>query len=144
MCINSNLIDAVGAIGQGISDNQTAKQQAKVLGYEGKAALEGANYDAARIREQGQQVQGSNTVATAAAGVDVNSGSALEVAMKVARNNELDALMTSYGGQQTNWAKQYEAKQARYQGKMALINSGLKASASINKAFTDAAKASAG
>lgn len=142
MC--SPILDATSAVMQGISDNKTAKQQARVLEYEGKAALTKGNYDAVQVRDQGRQVQGSNTVATAHGNADVTSGSALEIAMKNARDNEMDALLTIHGGQTTNWSKQFEAKQARYQGKMALINSGIKAVSTISKAAEKAVTAGAG
>lgn len=121
-----NMFTMGSAIAQGISDNNTSKQQARALEQQGLAAVGAANYDAARIREEGRQVEGENRVTLASSGVDLGSASAIEVAMKNARDTELDALLTIHGGQLQKRNADVEAKSARAQGRMSLINSGLK------------------
>lgn len=138
MCVSATMLEAGGHLVQGYSDYQTGKSQAKVALYEGRQAVEAGNYDASLIRRKGAEVQGSNIDAAAAAGVDPNSGSALEIAAKNARDSELDSLMAINQGQKVNWAKGVEAKQAKYKGKMSLINQGMQAYASIEKGVVNA------
>lgn len=144
MCVSATMLEAGGAIAQGLSDNSTAKQQAKGLQMEGQSAAEAANNEANRIRLQGRSVEGTNRVALAASGVDMNSASALDIAAKNARDNELDAMMATYSGNMQKWSKDNEAKQVRYQGKMSLINGGIKAFAAVEKGVAKAAAGGAG
>lgn len=145
MCVSSTMLEAGGAIAQGISDNSTAKQQARGLKMEGASAYSAANIESARVREVGQAIEGSNKVALADSGVDMNSASALDIARKNARDNELDALMTMHQGSLTKWSKDNQARQVKYQGKMALINGGIKAAAAaISRGVEKAATAGAG
>lgn len=138
------MLEAGGAIAQGISDNSTAKEQARGLKMEGASAYSAANIESSRVREVGQAIEGSNKVALADSGVDMNSASALDIARKNARDNELDALMTMHQGRLTKWSKDNQAKQVRHQGKWALINGGLKAVAAIEKGVVKAASGGAG
>lgn len=135
------MAEAGGHVIQGLSDWKTGKAQANVALAEGRDALTAANYEASVIRRQGDEVQSSNTVAAAGAGVDVNSGSVLDIAMKNARDSELDALFAINKGQKINWAKGIEARQAKKAGQLSLINSGLKAYSTVE---AGAAKAMAG
>lgn len=136
MCMNSvsPLLEAGATIAQGLSDNSVAKEQARGLRMEGASAYAAANVESGRVRDAGRAVEGSNKVALADSGVDMNSASALDIAMRNARDNELDALMTMHQGNLTKWSKDNQAKQVKYQGKMALINSGIKASSDMGKA----------
>lgn len=144
MCVSSTMLEAGGAIAQGISDNSTAKQQARGLKMEGASAYSAANIESARVRDAGKAIEGSNKVALADSGVDMNSASALDIARKNARDNELDALMTMHQGVMTKWSKDNQARQVKYQGRMALINGGIKAAAAISRGVEKAATAGAG
>jgi hypothetical protein len=138
------MAEAGGQVMQGLSDWKTGKAQAAVALDEGKQALNAANYEATVIRRTGDETQSSNTVAAAGNGVDVNSQSALDIAMKNARDSELDALFAINKGQKINWAKGIEAKQAKKAGQLSLINSGIKAYSTMEKAVAKAVSAGGG
>lgn len=138
MC-SSAALGATSQIMQGMSDNNTAKANAKMAEHEAKSALNAANYKVQQIGKAGERIQGSTAVAQADAGVDLSSGSAAEVAAESARNIKLDQLMARFGGEQEAWAKRAQAKIYKAQGKAALVNGYLGAGSTILGAAKKAA-----
>jgi len=141
MCVSGAMMESSAYILQGISDNQQGKQQQRALEAEGRSAVMAGNDQAAGIRDEGRRIEGANRARLGSSGVDMGSASAQVITEENARASERDALLAIYGGQVTKHARDFEGKQARHAGKMSLINSGIKAYATIEKA---AAKAASG
>lgn len=112
-------------------DNNNSKAQAKLARQEGGQALSAANVEAGRIRSAGTRALGSVTATQAGNGVDLNSGSALDVAHDVSQVYEHDAQMALYGGRLKMHAKETEARFALHSGRQKLAGSILGAGSSV-------------
>lgn len=143
MC-SSTALQAGAQLAQGASDSGTAKANARMAEYEAQSAQSAGNYKASLIRDAGARQRGSTTVAQAAAGADLSSGSAALVDTQSATNVEKDALLAGFEGNQQAWAKRAQAKIYKAQGRAALVNAGLSAGATILGGFEKAATAGAG
>ena len=87
------------------AQGQEARQQAGWLNYQAQQAdadanalVETSKLKAQKIRDMGDRERGSATATLAGSGVDVNSGTALEIDKNIAANAEEDAWMTVYNG----------------------------------------------
>jgi hypothetical protein len=125
----------VGTIGQ----VQQQAYQAKAASYAADAAQNQAAAEEARQRDRARRVLGSQLAAYGGAGIDPNSGTALDVAADSAAQVELDALTIRHGGRVH--ADAYNAEAAGYRAAMpATILGGALNAAS---GYYDATKASA-
>jgi len=122
---------AIGAIGVGAlaggeaeanagkAENELWKYNAQALNYQAESAIERGRLDVADYRRDLAQVMGTQKANAAAQGIDVNTGSALEVRADTARQGEDDIERIRHGAKLEAWGYQQEATQAAYQGQLA-------------------------
>lgn len=99
LSIGSSIFGAIGSISKGMSESNAASYNAQVSTNNAKIAKQNASY-AAQEGEQREAMQQQKTRAEvaaikanqAASGVDVNSGSALDVRSSAAETGQLNAI----------------------------------------------------
>jgi hypothetical protein len=107
------------------AQNDAADYNAKMQNYnasvaqaQATSAKEKGKAEEAVIRRQGDQIKGAQRSAFAAAGVEVDSGSALDTLQETTGNVELDALQTRKNAADQAWA--YGVDATNYQGQATL------------------------
>lgn len=115
-----------------------AEQNARIAEQKGMATMQKAGWEERRIHAQSKKVQGAQRSALAASGVDVNTGSALDVQADTAYQAAEDVAMTHYNAELQKWgfdveAANYKAQasQAKAAGTSALIGGVIGAGSSI-------------
>lgn len=100
-----------------------AKANAKVMDYSANEAIDTGNSNAAQSRQQARKALASQTAALASNGVDISSGTSLNLLGDTAAAGEMDALTTvhnslkeAYGYKQQALNYRNEAVLARRQG----------------------------
>jgi len=138
-------ISAISSLAQGVAGMQAADAQAKAYENQAKVkeaqanqALEKAQLEARFLREKGERFTGTQRSLLGASGVAVNSGSALDLLADTAYGVESDVAMTKYNAQLEAWGFETEAstlrgqaKQAKSQGKYAMLGGVLGAGQSL-------------
>jgi len=120
MCVpvDPNLVQSyVGNYVQGFSDMAAGKQGAKIATMERNSILSASNYEAGKIRREGQAFLGQTRAVQASSGVDITTGSAADVGAESAKNIEMDALTELYRGRLKAWNKDLEIDQYKRQAK---------------------------
>ena len=115
-------ISAIGTIYQAGSQYAAAqaaanvsKQNATLAEQKGVKALERGAEQSRYIRGEARRMQGQQRSALAAGGVDVNSGSALDVQADTAQRAAEDIAATRYNAQLEQWGFDVEATNYRTQ-----------------------------
>lgn len=112
-------LQVAGQLGQADTYSRLADIDTEALKEEADINNQQA-YEQARItREQGRYLQGEQRVSAAAGGIRADQGSPLLLAMKTARNVELDAITQE-------WQGQYGKKMAERQGALIQYDKRLK------------------
>lgn len=106
---------------EGIGQYTSNRTKAKIAGMEGKAAIDASNYEAGRVREEGQAFLGTQRAIQSASGVDIASGSPADVGAMSAANIEKDALLEEYRGKREAWAKGIEMNAYKRKARGGLI-----------------------
>jgi len=124
-------VKAVGGVFQGITQQNAYNAAAKVDDQNANNALTGGAFDQLDIEHKLRATQGEALAATAANGVAVGTGSALDLLRQNAVNAQMDILSRKYEATMT--AKSYSDKAAgeRKAAKGALFGGILNAGASI-------------
>lgn len=129
MCV-SNLFNAYASYEQGKYLDKVAKVNARMSDQAADDAIARGGIEADEHRKATQQVIGSTRTGFAAAGIDVNSGTAGLIQDDVAALGELDALTIinnaareAYGYRVQAMDQRQQGKLAKYQGKMGAIGS---------------------
>lgn len=129
MCV-SNVFNAFAANEQGKYQQKVANVNAGISERAAADAILRGSLEADEQRKQTQQVIGSQRVAFAANGIDVNTGTAGQIQNDSAALGELDALTIAnnaareaYGYQVQAMDQRQQGKLARYSGKMEMIGS---------------------
>lgn len=144
MCISAAAVMAIsagvsvaGQLAQGQAQKQAKDAQAHEYDIQAAQAKVDAEQEAKRIRAAGEKTAGAARAALAGAGINVDSGSAININEDIYRNSESDAFNTLLTG--SNRAASYgrSASQSRGAGKDA-------ESASLLSAATTAGNAYAG
>jgi hypothetical protein len=120
MCVpvDPNLVQQyAGSYIQGFSDMAAGKQGAKIATMERNSALNASNYEADKMRREGQAVLGQTRAVQASSGVDITTGSAADVGAESAKNIEMDALTELYRGRLKAWNKDIEIDAHKRQAK---------------------------
>lgn len=105
-------LSATSSVMQGYQSYQYGKYQEKQAQADAAAAQGAANVQADRIRKVTQLRQSSARAALAGSGVNVNTGTALDINSDIAQRGEQDALTAILNGG-------YQATQINTQGKIA-------------------------
>lgn len=124
-------LSAIGSIAAGQAKQQAADYQAAVANNNARYARQVGQVDAENQKVSTGQVIGAQKAAQAANGVDIGSGSALDVRTSAAELGELDALTIRNNAE--NKAKNYEAQATLFQmeGKADALSGWLGAASSI-------------
>lgn len=91
-------LSAGGAVHQAQQTRKAAKEQEALAILEAKQERSAAEIYAERIRRQRRAAQGEAKAALAAAGVRVDSGTALDIDAEIAADSAMDAYLTILGG----------------------------------------------
>jgi hypothetical protein len=90
---------AVGEVAAGNAQSNAAKYNSEVDANNATQALQASQAQAAVSQQQTTQKLGEQAVAYGAGGVDVNTGSPVDVMTSTAAQGRLDAMTLRYGGQ---------------------------------------------
>lgn len=119
-------------------NNAMAEQNAKIQTQAAEDAAGRGAIEANAAKQNAAQVAGSQRAAMAAGGVDVGSGSSLDLLSDTARGGELDALIArnnaareSYGLQVSAADSLARGRMARQQGNMGAVSTILSTGASV-------------
>jgi hypothetical protein len=108
-------------------DQQQAESQARLNEIKANEAERIGEKEAAQVKRKARQVQGAQRAAMAAQGLDVASGSALELQEETARYGDEDMMTVKNNAYRQAWGYRVEAEQmraqARFNRKMAKYNS---------------------
>ena len=133
----ATVIGAAGTLMQGMAANSAAKaqaaaanQNARIAEAQAHDAIERGGQEELRLRRQMAQLQGTQRSALAASGMDIDSGSALDVQDASMREGEQDAVAIRFNAAREGWGHQVqaanyrnEASAARAAGRNALFGS---------------------
>ena len=116
-------ISAIGQARQASAQRQQAQYQARVAENNAITAerlaedsIQRGQIEEQRNRAQTRQLQGRQTAALAASGVDVASGSALDVISDTAAVGEIDALTIRDNAAREAWQRRMQAQEFTQQG----------------------------
>ena len=141
----ATVIGAAGTLMQGVAANSAARaqaaaanQNARIAEAQAHDAIERGGQEELRLRRQMAQLQGTQRSMLAASGVDVDSGSALDVQDASMREGEQDAAAIRFNAAREGWGHQVqaanyrnEASAARAAGRNALFGSVVGAGTSL-------------
>jgi hypothetical protein len=133
---------ADAAMRQGDYQKQIYDENARISQIQSDDALRRSEEMAGRVRANARKVQGSQRAAYAAQGIDVNSGSAIDVQDETMTMGEQDAMTVSNNAWREAWGYRVEAHNATMKGELAkaaakneanntLLTGGLKALGSL-------------
>ena len=88
---------------------QVQRNNAIIAGWQAEDALARGNKAALKVRSQGRTLQGQQRAALAANGVDVNTGSALEILKDTDYFTEVDAITAKDNAAREAWAIRNQA-----------------------------------
>lgn len=129
--VGSTVLQATGALGEGKAGYKSGMYDAAVAEENARlATLDGAMRESA-IRREGRQIDGEMIAAMGASGVQLGTGSALEVLRESAYNNELDALTERYNAAAEARGYRLDAARSRAGAKDARKAGFLRAGAAI-------------
>jgi len=134
-------LGAASSLMQTSKQNEQIEQQAQAQEYAAAETLISGQSRAANIRSQADQVTGATKAAAAGSGVQVDTGSVLDVIEESAFNIELDALTTesdarrSYTNQMATAASTRSSKASSFEALLGAVGSGASGYASGAQAF---------
>ena len=116
-------VSALGAARHASAQRNQAQYQARVAENNAITAnrlaedsIQRGRIEEQRNRQQTRQLQGRQTAALAASGVDVQSGSALDVISDTAALGEIDALTIRDNASREAWQRRVQAQEFTQQG----------------------------
>lgn len=120
-----------GAYGQyqaGQHNQKLMDANAQIADWQAQDALDRGKDEAAKHRSAVRRMVGSQRARLAAQGIDIESGSALDLQLDTARLGELDALTIENNAAREAWGYRVQAQDyrtrgaiARYEGKQAAV-----------------------
>jgi len=120
-----------GSLLAGRSKQKAAKRQAKFALLQGQIEEKQSRVLASEVRRKGAKLIASQISGFAAAGVDVNSGTPIDVYMDTAADVELEALSVLHAGTLAKISARESAKTATTSGGQAQTQSLLQAGGSL-------------
>lgn len=110
---------AVGGFQEGQDQRKYFNKQAQLADWQALDAEQRGKVEEKKMRRQTNQTIGSERVNAAAQGVDVNSGSALDVQADAAYLGELDALTIRKNAAKEAWGYRVQRDDLKHKGKVA-------------------------
>lgn len=110
-------VSVVSAIAGGAAKNSTAKAEAAEMEYQAAAGQEAAKEEARVIRKAGGKARSSARADLAAAGVDVNAGTAGMIQDEITADSEGDAFVSLLNGGRRGDQLRRSAQYTRMGGK---------------------------
>ena len=108
-------VSMIGGLAQAGSASQTADAQASAYKAQGSAALAQAQNKAAQERDKYRRLASQQRAAYGSSGVDVNSGSPLDVLAATDAEGEVSAMQLLYSGELENWSARQRAAAVKNQ-----------------------------
>lgn len=127
----SGAIEGGAAQAQGEFQKQQYDFNASLADRQAAGAIARGDKQAARLKQGAKKLIGSQRVALAAQGVDVNSGSAADIQEETQVLSDMDALEIKNNAWRSAWGFKTEALDNRSRGEMALLAGNNKKSNSI-------------
>lgn len=118
----SQLLQVGGQAAAGYGDMQSANYNAKVLNTQAAQVANNTGMEEANLRRQQRQDIAAQIAEAGGRGIDVGSGSIVDVIRQNASNAEMDALTLRYRGEIEQAGLKSQAKMKRYEGKQALYS----------------------
>ncbi|MCE5336739.1 MAG: hypothetical protein LLG06_19350 [Desulfobacteraceae bacterium] len=109
LTVGSMGVSALSSIQQGNMESEIMKANAEASRLEAKSIQESAKAETLRLSREKRQMIGQQATIMGGSGVDLSSGSPLDVMMNTARNFEDDIQQLGYAGDTKAAAKSYEA-----------------------------------
>lgn len=119
MCDFASVATAGGHVAEGFLANSMAKYNARIAGQNAAAAVQEGNAAGYQTIDEFRRVEGAQKAALAKAGVDVNSGSALQLALDTEKAKQFSYATDLWRGQTEGTKYRNQAQQMRYEGKVA-------------------------
>jgi hypothetical protein len=135
-------MQAYGTLQQGKAAQGQANQAAQQDELSAYYEREAADAEAANIRKVGRIQRGETLAATAASGVKIGEGSALDAEREVLQNSEHDATMALLTGARRSTALKDQAALTRKAGRRARAAAGITAATSLLQSGSNFANAS--
>jgi len=110
---------AYASIQAGLDADDRSKAQARMLRLQAKDARERGMSEATEARRQGRIVRGAQQARHAAMGLEVDSGSAADLAYDTGSMSERDALTIRNNAVREAWGYNQQARFVRYEGRLA-------------------------
>jgi hypothetical protein len=124
-------VTAVASISSGIAQQNAAEYNAQVDKNNAEQAQEAAGAQASVVEQQAAEKVAAQKAAYAASGVDVNTGTPVDVLTSTAASGKLDALTVRYGGQVRALGDQQAGTLAEYTGSQAAVAGDLGGASSL-------------
>lgn len=124
-------VSAVGSVVSGYAQRQALDYNARVAELHADAAERSSDLEAEGIRKRTMRVQGAVRARAAGAGLDVSSGSPLDILAENASEGELDALVARYSGAVEASRARSQATLSRFQGSQAVTSGWIGAGAEL-------------
>lgn len=128
LTVAGGLTTASGQNQAGKYNQQVANVNAQIAEWQAEDALARGREQVTRQREYIRQLTGSQRARLAAQGIDIDSGSALDVQLDTARSGELDVLAIENAARREAWGYRVQAQDyrtrgaiARYEGRQAAV-----------------------
>ncbi len=113
---------------QGAYQNSMLQANATFADMQSQDALRRGDKEASSLEKKGKSLIGSQRAAFAAQGIQVDTGSALDVQLDTAEQVRLDALTIKNNAWRESWGYEVQASNLRYQGKFAQLGANTAAS----------------
>ncbi len=124
-------LSAYGQYQQGKFAEEQAEYNAKVAEQNAEVARQEGADRAADIRARGRAIRSRQRAVGAGTGLEVGSGSALDILMDTAQGSELDAQTAMWNAENEAYGLRMNASQLRTQGKMDRYSSRLSAAGTL-------------
>ncbi len=117
----TSLVAAGGKVMAGVGGMQAADYNARIARQQADMQRQAAEDDAARVRRAGRQTLATQRARAAASGVDVNAGSAFDLALDTLTQSSLDATTARLRREYQAWGLEAEARQQEFVGQRTLL-----------------------
>ncbi len=112
----SSAVSIAGQLAEGRARRAAGDADTRVLQQQGRQQEDQALQEADRIRRSARKTTGAARAQMAASGIDVNSGTALDIEAEIVHDSERDAFNTLLTGKRRGDAARYAAAQAGAKG----------------------------
>lgn len=131
LALGGTAVSAVSQIAQGNNQANVMEANAKVAEQQAAAEQESAKQETLKLSRQSRQTIGTQAAMYGASGIDISSGSPLDVMARTAANYESDIQTVGYAGDTRAAADQYQADIYRYGAKAQRLGGYLGAGATL-------------